>query len=285
MAIVEAGRRLIRKPGWAFRLLGLLSGRWAERRWKRLLSVCLLLWCIQAPVTASIVPASQADNGHNAAGSHHHASSPSLWEGSAEGIAYSETNHHLAGILVLLIGISELRQALGRPVFPWTRLLLPFSLMTAGIFLLIWSDHEAWPIGSLSLRQSLWGPDPEILQHKVYGVLALAVGCIELLRRLGPMRHSTWAMPLPFFAIVGGLMLFAHSHGVHPAADKIQLHHAVMGLLAITAGSSKLVSGWKKPLPRSEPSIPAAGIPGAFLEVTWAVLILLIGLQLLFYSE
>ncbi len=286
MAMVEAGRRLIRKSGWAFRLLGLLSGRWGKRRWTQLLPVCLFLWCIQAPVTALIIPGPvQADNGHNVAGSHHHASSPSLWEGSAEGVAYSETNHHLAGILVLLIGISELRQALGRRVFPWTRLLLPFSLMTAGIFLLIWSDHEAWPIGSMSLTQTLWGPDPEILQHKVYGVLALAVGGIELLRRLGPMRHSTWAMPLPFFAIVGGFMLFAHSHGVHPAADKIQLHHTVMGLLAITAGSSKLVSGWKKSPSRRKPSVPAAGTPGGFFEVTWAILILLIGLQLLLYSE
>ena len=137
----------------------------------------------------------------------------------------------------------------------------------------------------MSLSQSLWGPDPEILQHKLYGILALAVGCVELLRRLGPARHSIWAIPLPLFAIVGGLMLFGHSHGDHPAADKIQLHHTVMGLLAITAGSSKLVSGWKAPVQSKRRKNSAVMRSTTFFEATWAVLILAIGLQLLFYSE
>ena len=219
---------------------------------------------------------------------HHHsagAAASSSWEGSPQGIAYSETNHHLAGILVLLIGFSELRQALGLQVLAWTRVLLPVSLITAGVFLLIWSDHDAWPIGSLSLAQTLSGQDPEMLQHKTYGILALAVGVIELLRRLGPMRHSTWAVPLPLFAIVGGLMLFSHTHGDHPGAHKIQLHHMVMGLLAVTAGSSKLVSGWRRPVQRNRPggAVPANSASG--WELAWAGLILLIGVQLLFYSE
>jgi putative copper resistance protein D len=132
-----------------------------------------------------------------------------------------------------------------------------------------------------------------MFQHKVYGVLALAVGCIELLRRLGPMRHSTWAVPLPLFAILGGLMLFGHSHGDHPGAQKIQLHHTVMGLLAVTAGSSKLLSRWSKPASSrrqdraagSTPLDPPPLMPATGWELTWAVLILLIGLQLLLYSE
>ena len=37
------------------------------------------------------------------------------WEGSIAGIAYSEFNHHLTGILVLIIGLSELRHALAVP--------------------------------------------------------------------------------------------------------------------------------------------------------------------------
>ena len=289
MARVEVGSRLIRGAGWAFRLLGLLKERWwIHRGRKRLLSAGFFLWCagtLLILITGLPVPV-QGDGVHDAATAHHHHSAvPSLWEGSAEGIAYSEANHHLAGILVLLIGISELRHALGLSVFGWVRLLLPFCLITAGMFLLIWSDHEAWPIGSMSLSQSLWGPDPEILQHKLYGILALAVGCIELLRRLGPARHSIWAIPLPLFAIVGGLMLFGHSHGDHPAADKIQLHHTVMGLLAITAGSSKLVSGWKAPVQSKRRKNSAVMRSTTFFEATWAVLILAIGLQLLFYSE
>jgi hypothetical protein len=285
----EPGRRLIRGTGWAFRLLGLLKGRCLQRRRGRLLSAGPLFWCASVLViilTGWSVPV-QGDGVYEAATSHHHHSaSPSLWEGSAEGIAYSEANHHLAGILVLLIGLSELRQALGLHVLAWTRLLLPFSFMTAGIFLLIWSDHDAWPIGSLTLAKTLSGQDPEMIQHKTYGVLALAVGAIELMRRLGPMRRSTWAIPLPLFAIIGGLMLFGHSHGDHPAAHKIQLHHTIMGLLAITAGSSKLVSArWRKPLQWGRHGDTVPVVLGTWWEFAWAILVLAIGVQLLFYSE
>jgi putative copper resistance protein D len=277
----EIGRRLIRDTGWAFRLLGLLIGRSAGRSGLGWAAFVFCFFVFSAMLAAG-------DDARTAGTHHHHsagATASSSWEGSPQGIAYSETNHHLAGILVLLIGFSELRQALGLQVLAWTRVLLPLSLITAGVFLLIWSDHEAWPIGSLSLAQTLSGQDPEMLQHKTYGILALAVGVIELLRRLGPMRHSTWAVPLPLFAIVGGLMLFSHTHGDHPAAHKIQLHHMVMGLLAVTAGSSKLVSGWRRPAQRNRlgGAVPANSASG--WELAWAGLILLIGVQLLFYSE
>ena len=288
----ETDRRLIRGTGWAFRLLGVFFGRSASGRLGRGIAG-LVFWSAVLPLTAVVFCGSPAVSAeHEAGGAHHHhatAASPSSWEGSAEGIAYSEANHHLAGILVFLIGLSELRQALGLPVLAWTRVLLPFSLMTAGIFLLIWSDHDAWPVGSLTLAQTLSGQDPEMLQHKTYGLLALGVGVIELLRRWGPIRHSIpWALPLPLFAIVGGLMLFGHSHGDHPAAHKIQLHHVVMGLLAITAGSSKFFSGWRKPVRsrrhgRHSESVPP--VPATWWEFIWAVLILMIGLQLLLYSE
>ena len=284
----ETDRRPIRGTGWAFRLLRLLIGRFVGRDGPRLGGGGVLRFFFFSAAMLLAGPAGGVDG--QAGGTHHHHSAAAAvsnpWEGSPQGIAYSETNHHLAGILVLLIGLSELRQVFGLHVLAWTRLLLPLSLVTAGIFLLIWSDHDAWPIGSLTLAQTLSGQDPEMIQHKTYGVLALAVGAIELLRRLGPMRHSTWAIPLPLFAIVGGLMLFGHSHGDHPAAHKIQLHHTVMGLLAITAGSSKLVSArWRRPLQWGRHGDAVPVVTGTWWEFGWAGLILAIGVQLLFYSE
>lgn len=198
------------------------------------------------------------------------------WEGSVAGIAYSEFNHHLTGMLVLIIGLSELRQALAVPFWAWTRFLLPGALLTAGSFLLVWSDHDAWPIGSLSFVQTLFGSDSEIFQHKSYALLSLTVGTIELFRRLGQIGHAVWAAPLPLFAIIGGLMLFGHSHGVHPSAHKIAMDHAFMGSMAVTAGSSKLLSGWFRSPSHARSST---------WELFWAGLILLIGMQLLMYSE
>lgn len=208
----------------------------------------------------------------------HHGAVGSLagWEGSVAGIAYSEFNHHLTGMLVLIIGLSELRQALGISFWAWTRFLLPGALFASGSFLLIWSDHNAWPVGSLSLMQTFFGNDPEIFQHKSYGLLSLTVGVTELFRRLGQIRHAAWVAPVPLFAIIGGLMLFAHSHGGHPSVHRIAMDHAIMGTMAVTAGSSKLLSDWYRSLSHARSSK---------WELIWACLILLIGIQLLIYSE
>ncbi len=209
-------------------------------------------------------------------GDHHvTAAGSGRWEGSPQGVAYSEFNHHVAGVAVVLMGLSELRQARALPFLGWTRFLLPVAMLGVSAFLLIWSDHEAWPIGRLTIRETFFGDDLEMLQHKGYALSLLAVGLIELRRRLGHFAHSAWTVPLPFFAIAGGLMLFAHSHGPHPAAHKIAMHHALMGVLAITAGSTKLVSGWKMPRDQTRSG----------WETAWALLILVIGLQLLVYSE
>jgi len=211
-------------------------------------------------------------------GYEHHGTvgSPTGWEGSIAGIAYSEFNHHLTGMLVLIIGLSELRQALAIAFWAWTRFLLPGALLASGSFLLIWSDHNAWPVGSLSFMQTFFGSDQEIFQHKSYGLLSVTVGVTELLRRLGQIRHAAWVAPLPLFAVIGGLMLFAHSHGEHPLAHKIAIDHAIMGAMAVTAGSSKLLSDWfRSPSPAGSSK----------WELPWAVLILLIGIQLLMYSE
>jgi putative copper resistance protein D len=211
-----------------------------------------------------------ATEAHEAAYGEHEHGHGSGWEGSPEGKAYSEFNHHLAGVFVILIALSEASGLLRRPGLARARFLLPVAMLGAGVFLLIWSDHDAWPIGSLTLRETLFGGDPEMLQHKTYGVLLLAVGAIEVLRRLGRLTATAWRIPLPAFAIIGGLMLFGHSHGAHPAAHKIAVHHAVMGALAISAGSSKLLAG---------------GLSRPRWDLLWPLLILIIGLQLLVYSE
>jgi len=207
-----------------------------------------------------------------------HTESPGAlaWEGSVEGIAYSEFNHHLAGFLVMLMGLAELAQASRLPSLTWARVILPLSMLIASSFLLIWSDHEAWPIGSLSFGQTYFGGDHEILQHKTFGILLLAVGTIELLRRYGWLTHLVWTVPLPLLATVGGMMLFGHSHGEHPSAQKIAVHHAMMGTLAIAAGSSKILSGWFH---------SRSAATRVTWEWMWAGLVFALGILLLWYSE
>ncbi len=249
----------------------------------------LLLLAVSSLLVAGPALAESSDAGHemhHESGAHHPAVAGSGWEGSPEGKAYSEFNHHLAGIFVLLIGLSELRLALGLTALAWSRFLLPAAMFAAGSYLMIWSDHEAWPIGSLTFSQTLFGGDWEMVQHKLYGVLLLTVGTLEWFRRMGRIRHSLWAVPLPAFAIVGGLFLFLHSHGAHPSAHKIAIHHTIMGVMALSAGSAKFVSGWRAPVPSLQPGEVSASDSGrSYWELGWAGFVLLIGLQLLIYTE
>jgi putative copper resistance protein D len=222
-------------------------------------------------------------HGSHSQDGHHHEAVVSGWEGSPEGKAYSEFNHHIAGALVVLIGLSELPQAIGLSTLAWGHFLLPAAMLAGGLFLMIWSDHDAWPIGSLSFTQTFLTGDWETVQHKLFGLLLLSVGSVEWLRRTGRLNHVGWSALLPAFAIVGGLSLFAHSHGAHPSAHKIALHHAAMGVMAVSAGSSKFLSKRKR-----EAAAPVGAgrfTVGSRWELVWAVFVLLIGVQLLIYSE
>jgi len=227
-------------------------------------------------------------SGHGAAGHGHGdvgAAEPK-WEGSPEGVAYSEFNHRLAAAFVLLIGLSEFRSLLVETWLVWARFLLPLALLGSGGFLLIWSDHDAWPIGSIGFAETFTGNDPEIIQHKLYGVLLLSVGAVEVARRKGRLPQAVWRLPLPLFALFGGAMLFGHMHGAHPGAQKIATHHTVMGLFAVTAGACKLIAGWV-----DQPAVGSARRGADVMrksfrwELAWATLVLVIGVQLLMYSE
>jgi hypothetical protein len=275
-------RGLIRSAGWAFLLSSNRDGGMLQGSHRS----CWISFVVLVGRLVSATPLwAQHDQQHQASvqqavspDHRHHGTvgDQTRWEGSVAGIAYSEFNHHLTGMLVLIIGLSELRQALAIPFWAWTRFFLPGALLSSGFFLFVWSDHEAWPIGSLSFMQTFFGSDSEIFQHKSYALLSLTVGAIELLRRFRQLGHAGWATPLPVFAIIGGLMLFGHSHGLHPSADKIALDHAIMGTMAVTAGSCKLLSDWFR-----SPSNRQA----SRWELFWAGLLLLIGIQLIIYAE
>ena len=114
------------------------------------------------------------------------------WEGSAEGKAYSEFNHRLAGAVVVLIGLSELHSALGIAAWSWMRFLLPGAMLAAGTYLIVWSDHDAWPISSHTFMDMFFGSDTETPQHKSYALLLLVVGALELFRRSGRLQERYW---------------------------------------------------------------------------------------------
>ncbi len=285
----------VTSPDW----ISALPGRAAFRFISCLGQILLILLTCCFPFLSYSAESSHGKGGHglvaDTTSAHHAPGSAEVgqWEGSPEGKAYSEFNHHLAGFFVLLIGLSELRQSLVPLQLLWSRFLLPIAMLGAGLFLMIWSDHAAWPIGPLSLLETLSGNHGEMTQHKIFGVLLLGVGTVELIRRTGGLNDIWWKFLLPALAIVGGLMLFLHTHGPHPAAYTIMIHHTIMGALAITAGICKLLAdrtGGQTAIPAyvgmptGGSHILSASIRGRW-SLAWSSLILVIGLQLLVYSE
>lgn len=77
-------------------------------------------------------------------------------------------------------------------------------------------------------------------------------------------------------------MLFLHSHGPHPSAYTIVLHHTVMGTMAVAAGICKLVGDNSRRLSHAH-QITTKNRNA--WEFAWASFILLIGFQLLVYTE
>ena len=199
-------------------------------------------------------------------------------DGAPEGKAFSEFAHHFAGSLEVILGLAELGAALQYPLPYWTRFILPGALSMMGAFPLFWSDRDAWPLGSLSFVETFLGKDREVIEHKFYGILTLTIALIEMLRRLGRVRHPAWAAPLVLLVLTGGLFLFVHSHGIHPEAEaaKIQFQHTLLGIVDVVAAFSKGMASW---LPGASPQMRNRW------NMAWGASFIVGGLLLLAYSE
>lgn len=189
---------------------------------------------------------------------------------NAEDIAWSEYNHHISGIFVLLIGLLALVEKTGRA--PWAR---HWPLLFVGMagFLFLRSEAEGWPFGALSLSESL--RDPEYVQHKMFMVLMCAFAFFEWSVRAGMLTRRWASYVFPLLSAVGGTMLLTHSHSIANVKELLllEMSHlpiAVLGIWAAWArwlelrldGTIQRVGGW-----------------------AWPVLVALVGTILLLYRE
>jgi putative copper resistance protein D len=201
---------------------------------------------------------------------------------SAQDIAWSEYNHHWAGILVLLVGLAALLDATGR--VPAARHWPLLFLGLAG-FVLVRSDPEAWPLGDIPLLASL--RDPEVLQHKIAGLLVVGFAIAEWRVRLARPANGTGSgatdgasagrlrFVFPVAMLAGGVLLLAHSHAISniKEAQLVELSHLPLALLAVIGGCARWVE-----LRGPEPL-------GRYARGAWPACLVLIGALLLIYRE
>ncbi|MGH9884919.1 MAG: copper resistance D family protein, partial [bacterium] len=126
----------------------------------------------------------------------------------AEDIAWSEYNHHWAGVFVLAIGLLSLIERITRA--RWARS-WPLLFIALAVFLLIRSDPEAWPLGQISFWDSL--RNPEVAQHRVFMVLITVFALFEWGVRTGRLTSPRAALVFPAVCALAGALLLTHSHG------------------------------------------------------------------------
>ena len=189
---------------------------------------------------------------------------------NAEDIAWSEYNHHWAGVFVLLIGILALLERTGRA--PWAR---HWPLLFIGLagFLFMRSEAEGWPFGSLSLAESL--RDPEFVQHKLFMVLITGFAGFEWSVRNGVLKRAWASYIFPLLSAIGGMMLLTHSHSIANVKELllIEMTHMPIAVLGIWAAWSR----WLE--------LRLEGRGRAVCGWLWPVFFCLVGLFLILYRE
>ena len=184
--------------------------------------------------------------------------------------AWSEFNHHISGMLVLLMGLLAILHATGRA--RWARH-WPLVFLGLALFMFVRNDPGSWPLGPEGFWEGML--IATVLQHRIFVLLVVAFGIFEWMVRSGRMRSRRAALVFPLLCAVGGALLLTHSHASQNLKDEflLEVTHAPLGVLA-------MLVGWTRWL---ELRLPDARrrVPGSI----WAVGLALIGFLLIIYRE
>jgi len=189
---------------------------------------------------------------------------------NAADVAWSEYNHHWAGVFVLLIGFLALIEH-----FRWGRFARHWPLLFLGMaaFLFFRSDPEAWPMGEIGFLASM--RDPEVTQHRIFVLLIILFGLFEWRVRLSDKKDSRAALVFPLTTAIGGAMLLTHSHAVANVKEEmlIEISHVSIAIFGV-------IGGWARWL-----ELRLEGTPSRIASWIWPLAFIAVGLTLLDYRE
>ncbi len=192
---------------------------------------------------------------------------------NADDIAWSEYNHHWAGLIVIAIGLLALLNRAGlRAARHW-----PLAFLGLAVFLFFRSDPETWPMGDIGFLESF--RDVEVLQHRFFVLLIAVFAFFEWRVRATNWNNRYAPLVFPLLCAAGGTMLLTHSHAIANVKDQllIELTHTPLALAGIAAGWARWLE--IRLNPRDNPVVwQAAGW-------VWPCCILFCGLLLLGYRE
>ena len=222
---------------------------------------------IETPPLSSLTPATLLDPPRNAVAGSFVPGQQQSPDTPAD-IAWSEYNHHWAGLVVLAIGILAL---LSRR-FIWARH-WPLAFLALAVFLLVRADSENWPLGPRGFWESF--RVAEVAQHRLFVLLIVAFGIFEWAVQNQRIASAWPRLVFPLVCAVGGALLMTHSHSLGNIKEEFlaELSHIPLALLAVLAG-------WSRWLEIRLPPRSARAV----MRI-WPVYFILIGLILINYRE
>jgi putative copper resistance protein D len=186
--------------------------------------------------------------------------------------AWSEYNHHWAGIVVLAMGLLALVAQAGKA--SWARN-WPLAFFGLSAFLFLRSDPETWPLGPIGFWATL--ADPEVLLHRFFAVLVIALAVFEWRVQTGRVASGRARLIFPVLIAVSGALLLTHSHSLGNLKEEVlaELSHIPIAIFAVTAGWSRWL----------ELRLPSENQTRSVMARLWPLCIALIGVVLLNYRE
>jgi putative copper resistance protein D len=185
--------------------------------------------------------------------------------------AWSEYNHHWAGLIVLIAGLLALLSRLR--TMRWARF-WPLTFAGLAVFIVLRADPENWPLGPRPFWQSFAAPD--VLQHRVGALLIVVFAAFECAVQAGKLRARWASYVFPGMCALGAALLLTHEHSARDVKEAMlaELSHTPIALLGITAGCSRWL---ELRLPKSRMATIASYL--------WPLCLALVGLILLNYRE
>jgi putative copper resistance protein D len=185
--------------------------------------------------------------------------------------AWSEYNHHWAGLIVLIAGLLALFSR--HRTMRWARF-WPLSFAGLAVFILLRADPENWPLGPRPFWQSFAAPD--VLQHRVGALLIVVFAAFECAVQAGRLKARWATYVFPAMCALGAALLLTHEHSARDVKESMlaELSHTPIALLGMTAGCSRWL---ELRLPRSRMATIASYL--------WPACLALVGIVLLNYRE
>jgi copper resistance protein D len=186
--------------------------------------------------------------------------------------AWSEYNHHWAGVVVLAIGFLALLAQAGH--IAWARH-WPLAFLGLAVFLFLRSDPEVWPLGPNGFWVTF--ADPEVLLHRIFVLLVVVLAVFEWRVQTGRVASANVRLVFPVLVAVSGALLLTHSHTLGNIKEEVlaELSHIPLAILAVAAGWSRWL----------ELRLPAENRTRDMMARVWPACIMLIGAILLNYHE